>query len=1244
MSLEILSELLAVPASERPGLLNRLCGANAALRREVEALLARESEAADFLTHPPAAALAEAFAPPDPPIEPGTLVGDRYRILGLLGHGGMGKVYRAEDRRLGQRVALKLLPEALAANPRSLERFLEEVRIARQVSHPNICRVFDLGEAGGLRFLSMELIDGQDLAELLAERQPPRPERALEIALELCAGLAAIHERGIVHRDLKPANVMLDAEGRVRVMDFGLAALAATLDPAELRSGTPAYMAPEQASGSEHTVRSDLYALGLVLYELFTGRRALEADSAEELARQHREEMPAPLSRWVEGVDAAIERAVLSCLAKRPAERPASAEAVALLLRGNRLPEAGTLLRTVVASGSGRRQAVIAELAERWGGLELVSPEGRCWIFERPVGAVRYAVEVQQAAVGGGWAAGVGVHLGEVEILGPGGTAGGAPALEARGEALDLAARLASLARPGQTLTTGHAFDLARRSARREERADSLRWLAHGAYLFRGRPRPVEVFEVGVEGAAPFAAPEDSRDASSLVATDTIRGWRPAPGLAVPHRPGWRLIRQLGASGFGEVWLAERSPGGERRVFKFCFEESRLRGLRREITLFRLLKEALGERRDIAPILGWNLDEAPYFLESEYTAGGSLAEWAERQGGIDRMPLELRLDIVAQVADALAAAHSVGVLHKDVKPGNILIHEEGDGSVQARLADFGIGLLTDRSRLAGAEFTVMGMTDETGDGGGSSGSGTRLYMAPELLEGEPASLQTDVYALGVTLFQVVVGNLGRALAPGWRREIDSELLAEDIAWAVEGRPERRLRDPSRLAWRLRNLPERRVARGAERSAESRQRRMARRRRVAEIAAAILLVLGLGLAVMVARVRQEAERANREAEASERVSRFFIELFETADPWAVVETGEPVGASMTARQLLDRGARKLETELLDQPEIRARLMTTLSRVYGYLDLQDAADEQTRRALELRLQLYGEDHPAVAESLYELAWAESEDTEAERIFRRALEIRRHTLGDGHPDYAESLNGLARNLHFQGEYEQAEPLFREALEVQRDTLGDGAQVVETLHFLGMVLLEVNELDAAEESFREALAISERQGHTAHVVIGIAFLGDVSAERGDWVEAVRLYRESQAMRDRGSFGEDHHEVLWDDGKLALALVRVGKAREAEPVIRRVVDVGERTRADEVSRAYWDGVMGACLDGLGRHQEAEPLLLRAHRVLRQTSSDRSTMTRSVVRSLEIHYEALGEPERAGDYRELFAATGGSRG
>jgi hypothetical protein len=215
---------------------------------------------------------------------PGQILASRYRIIDCIGAGGMGEVYHADDLSLEQPLALKFLPPHFAGDPERVRRLKQEVRIARQVSHPNVCRVYDLAEVEGLCFLSMEYVRGEDLRSLLQRIGRLPADKAAQVARQMADGLAAAHERGILHRDLKPANVMLDDRGQVRIMDFGLAALAGTVHGLELLRGTPAYSSPEQRGGRGVTERSDIYCLGLVMYELFTGQRAWSCLGAALLA------------------------------------------------------------------------------------------------------------------------------------------------------------------------------------------------------------------------------------------------------------------------------------------------------------------------------------------------------------------------------------------------------------------------------------------------------------------------------------------------------------------------------------------------------------------------------------------------------------------------------------------------------------------------------------------------------------------------------------------------------------------------------------------------------------------------------------------------------------------------------------------------------------------------------------------------------------------------------------------------
>jgi len=264
----------------------------------------------------------------------GTVLAGRYRIVGLIGKGGMGEVYKADDLELDQTVALKFLPEELSKNEDLLRRFRGEVRNARQVSHRNVCRVFDIGETEGLYYLTMEYIDGDDLSMLLKRIGRLPSDKAVEISRDISMGLAAIHKAGILHRDLKPANIIIDSNGEARITDFGIAGIEAEVQGNESRVGTPAYMSPEQIDGKEVTQRSDIYSLGLLLYEIFTGKQAFEGDSVQELQVKQATTSPRNPSEIVTGIDPLVESAISQCLEKDPKNRPQSALHVAMSLPG----------------------------------------------------------------------------------------------------------------------------------------------------------------------------------------------------------------------------------------------------------------------------------------------------------------------------------------------------------------------------------------------------------------------------------------------------------------------------------------------------------------------------------------------------------------------------------------------------------------------------------------------------------------------------------------------------------------------------------------------------------------------------------------------------------------------------------------------------------------------------------------------------------------------------------------------
>jgi len=319
-----------------------------------------DTRAADPPSHP---AAVDGFAP-------GSVLAERYRIVALVGRGGMGEVYRADDLKLGQPVALKFLPPELERDPAARDRLLAEVRSARTVSHPNVCRVYDIGEVGARAFLTMEYIDGEDLSSLLRRIGRLPAPKALDVARQLCAGLAAAHDKGVLHRDLKPANVMIDGRGQARITDFGLAVEAASAGSPGDAAGTAAYMAPERFTGAPATVQSDLYSLGLILYETYTGRAPFKAATVGEWQQAHSRSTPSTPSSHVSDIEPAVERAILRCLEKEPAKRPASASQVAAALPG------GDPLAAAIAAGETPSPELVAASGE-----EGTLPRWQAWAW-----------------------------------------------------------------------------------------------------------------------------------------------------------------------------------------------------------------------------------------------------------------------------------------------------------------------------------------------------------------------------------------------------------------------------------------------------------------------------------------------------------------------------------------------------------------------------------------------------------------------------------------------------------------------------------------------------------------------------------------------------------------------------------------------------------------------------------------------------------------------------------------------
>jgi hypothetical protein len=348
--------------------LDRECGDDRELRVEVESLLA--NHLSETIIGQPASAnnIAETSPPPgtssrtdtkrEERFPPGTVLAGRYRIISCLGRGGMGEVYLADDLKLEQPVALKFLSRTRADDDAWLARFRHEVRLARKVTHANVNRVYDIGEAEGEVFFSMEYVDGEDLASLLRRVGRIAGAKATQMASQLCAGLGVAHDQGVLHRDLKPANIMIDGKGQVRITDFGIAAMVADADTSGSLAGTPAYMAPELFKGEQPSVQSDLYAMGIVLYELMTGKPPFD-----NLAPNHpdRPTTPTPPSDICADIGEGVQRIILQCLEADPALRPEAAYTVMVAMPG------GDPLAAAIAAGKTPSPSLVAASGSRSG-------------------------------------------------------------------------------------------------------------------------------------------------------------------------------------------------------------------------------------------------------------------------------------------------------------------------------------------------------------------------------------------------------------------------------------------------------------------------------------------------------------------------------------------------------------------------------------------------------------------------------------------------------------------------------------------------------------------------------------------------------------------------------------------------------------------------------------------------------------------------------------------------------------
>jgi eukaryotic-like serine/threonine-protein kinase len=628
------------------------------------------------------------------------------------------------------------------------------------------------------------------------------------------------------------------------------------------------------------------------------------------------------------------------------------------------------------------------------------------------------------------------------------------------------------------------------------------------------------------------------------------------PDDSPPLRPLWRLEAPLGRGRAGEAWRAVQEKTGERRVFKFALDGPGLTALKREITLFRLLRQVHGPREDLLPLLDWNLDVAPYFIETEHVPGGSLVDWVSACGGLAAQPLAERIDWAIQTAEALAAAHAAGILHKDLKPSNLLVAEAG-GRRWIKLADFGSGGLLDRARIEALAITRMGFTQT---GISDPDEGTLLYLAPERLAGQAPTVQSDLYALGVLLWQLAVGDLRRPLAPGWEAEIHDPLLREDIALAAAGDPARRLLEASELARRLRRLPERRAAAAGAAAAEAEaaglrqalERSRARRGVMRALVAA--LVVGLGLSTWgfwSARAAQQ-QLAAAVAEARATVTFLSEDVLAAADPFGA---GRPM---QRLQDLLDEAAPRLAERLAAYPVARAEMGYAIARAYegqGAWARAQAQLETARAEAEAALGPEADLSLAITEHLAYVLMLQGEYEASEQLSLEVYERRRRRDGDPHPNTLSSRDALAWLAYERGRFDLAAEQYEALLPLLEGP--DLARARTSARWsLAECYLELNRAAEAERLMRSVIAETTALQGAEHprTYWQHATLGDALLMQARWDEAAVVFDRAHAGLE-ATVGELHPYTLILLHYRGQLLLERGDPVAALPLLRRAYD-----------------------------------------------------------------------------------------
>jgi non-specific serine/threonine protein kinase/serine/threonine-protein kinase len=700
----------------------------------------------------------------------------------------------------------------------------------------------------------------------------------------------------------------------------------------------------------------------------------------------------------------------------------------------------------------------------------------------------------------------------------------------------------------------------------------------------------------------------------------------------------------------GEVYEAEQQEPVRRKValklIKWGMDTKQVVGR------FESERQALAlmDHPAIAKVLDAGATEQgrPYFA-MEYVKGEPITKYCDKH----RLSTRERLVLFMEVCEGVQHAHQKGIIHRDIKPTNVLVTIQEDKPVP-KIIDFGVAKATEQRLTEKTVFTQMGVL-----------VGTPEYMSPEQAEmtGVDIDTRTDVYALGVMLYELLIGalpfgskelrkagfdeirrkiredepskpstrltTLGDAsIESAKKRRVDLPTLRRqlrgDLDWitmkALEKDRTRRYGSPSELAADVeRHLNDEPVQAGPP-SAVYRARKFVRRHKVGVAAGLVVMVALLagivGTTFGLVRANRAEEQAKQEAAAAERVSEFLVGLFEVSNP------SEARGNTITAREILDKGAKEIDEELSDQPELQARLMTTMGKVYYKLGLYSQPEPLFSQALTTRKHVLGEDHPDTLISMTNLAalyQVQGRYSEAEPLYSEILETQKRVLGDDHQTTLLSMHNLAWLYMSQGRYDEAEPLYVETLETQRRVLGrDNQDTLNSLNNLAVLYVHRGRYDEAEPLYIETLEFHKRMFGNDHpnTLISMHNMAWLYMKQNRYDEAVPLCLETLEAKKR-ILGEDHPETLWTMLLLAMLRGNQGRYDEAEPLCRRALENQRRVLGEEHPQTLITiSTLANVYIEQGRYDDAEPLYLQTLEIQKRILGDNHPETLNTLCSL----------------------------